>query len=77
MAVMSNNNIERVMLDAMNRLIEEAIQEEADKAAERVRKIILEKTAAVSLEVLKRIDMEWIGGNFTITIRDQMKGQPR
>lgn len=74
MATLGSENLERVMLDAMHRLIAQGIEEEADKAAERVRQMVRDKAASISLEVMKQIGMEWCGGNLVITIRDQMKG---
>lgn len=74
MTVTSNQNIERVMLEAMHKLIQQGVEEEADKAAERVRQMVRDKAASISLEVMKQISMEWHGASLVITIRDKMKG---
>jgi hypothetical protein len=64
-------HLEQIILQAIHQAAEKEIQAEADKAAERVRQIMREKTAAIMLDITKYIQFERMQDHIVVTIRDK------
>lgn len=67
-------NMQQTLSEAIMQAIQREVEAEADRAAERARNIVLEKASAIAIEVFKMVDMNMLGENLVITIKDRRNG---
>ena len=70
-------NLEVLILDAIHRAAREEIEAESERAAERVKQIMREKTAAILLHVTKSIEFQTHSDRLVVTIHDRTEGDKR
>lgn len=69
MALITADSLGAAMMRESQRFIEQAIQEEADAAAERVRQRVNEAAPRLAMQIMRFFDVEKQADRFVITVR--------